>query len=212
MASIKPVSPSSLPVLIAVWSGLACAIICPVVIAAFSPLLDYRSEAYVVAGLSGAIALALMLLQPLLAAGYLPGLRLFQARNLHRWIGMAIVAGVALHIGGLYLTSPPDALDALLLVSPTPFSIYGVIGMWGLVLTVVLVVVRTRLGLRPRLWRLVHNGVVAVVVASSVAHALMIDGTMGAISKQLLCVAIIVALAVVTLHLRVIRPMMQKRT
>ena len=153
-----------------------------------------------------------MLLQPLLAAGYLPGLRLFQARNLHRWIGMVIVAGVALHIGGLYLTSPPDALDALLLVSPTPFSIYGVIGMWGLVLTVVLVVVRTRLELRPRLWRLVHNGVVAVVVASSVAHALMIDGTMGAISKQLLCVAIIAALAVVTLHLRVIRPMMQKRT
>ncbi|MGI9365555.1 MAG: ferric reductase-like transmembrane domain-containing protein [Rhizobiaceae bacterium] len=212
MAASTPVSLSGKLIRIAVWAGLSCATIGPVIIAAFSPLLDYRSAAYVVAGLSGASALALMLLQPLLAAGYLPGLRLFQSRNLHRWIGMVIVAGVVLHIGGLYLTSPPDALDALLLVSPTPFSVYGVIGMWGLVVTVLLVMLRDRLGLRPRLWRTVHNGVVTVVVASSVAHALMIDGTMGFLSKQLLCVAIIVVLALVTLNLRIIRPMMQKRT
>lgn len=194
-----------------IWGVLVCAVIVPVVIAAASPLQAFRSIVYVIAGLSGVTALSLMLVQPLLAAGYLPGIRVPQGRRWHRWIGAALVVCVALHIGGLYLTSPPDTLDALLLVSPTPFSVYGVIGLWSLVFTAVFVAMRTRLGLRPGTWRIVHNVLASVVVVSSVVHALMIEGTMGAQSKVILCAGVLLATAIVVVHLRVIRPMRRTR-
>jgi len=36
-------------------------------------------------------------------------------------VGAAIILCVVLYVGGLFLTSPPGTLDALLLVAPTPF-------------------------------------------------------------------------------------------
>jgi hypothetical protein len=194
-----------------IWVVLACAVIGPVAIATTSPLLAARSGVYVMAGIAGAAALALFLVQPLLAAGYLPGLHVTRARLWHRWVGAGIVIGVALHVGGLYLTSPPDALDALLLVAPTPFSIYGVIGMWGVVLTIFLVALRSRIGLGHNAWRIVHNALSAIVVVTSVVHALLIEGTMGSLSKQILCLCVLATMATVILHLRVIKPILRNR-
>lgn len=194
-----------------VWIALASAIIVPVVIAATSPLLAGRDFAYIVSGIAGAAALALLLLQPLLASGYLPGLHVMIERRLHRWIGSAIVAAVLLHIAGLYVTSPQDTIDALLLMSPTLFSIFGVIGLWGLILTAVIVAARARIGLRYRAWRMLHNGIAIVIVVSSVVHAWMIEGTMGNLSKVILCICVLLATAIVVFHLRVLKPMMQKR-
>jgi len=193
------------------WVVLACFVIIPVAIAAASPLLAARTGVYVMAGIAGAAALALLLVQPILAAGYLPGLHIAQARLWHRWVGTGIVIGVALHVGGLYLTSPPDALDALLLVAPTPFSIYGVIGMWSVVLTVILVALRSRMALGYNAWRIVHNGLSAIVVVTSIVHALMIEGMMGSLSKQILCLSVLATMAIVSLHLRVIKPILKKR-
>ena len=194
-----------------VWGVLACAVIIPIAVAVASPLQAFRSPAYIVAGLSGVIALTILLVQPLLAAGYLPGLRIPQERRWHRWIGSALVLAVGLHIGGLYLTSPPDTLDALLLVSPTPFSVYGVIGLWSLILTALLVAARPRLSLRPVTWRIVHNVLTSVVVVSSVVHALLIEGTMGVQSKVILCACVLAATAAVFVHLRIIKPMRRNR-
>lgn len=191
--------------------GLATAIVAPIAIAATSPFLASRNDAYIVAGFAGIICLALMLVQPLLAAGYLPGLRLPRARRWHRWLGSGIVLAVMLHVGGLYLTSPPDTLDALLLVSPTPFSIYGVIAMWGVITTAVLVVLRHRLGLDISLWRIIHNGLAFIVVVATVVHALQIEGTMGTVSKWALCVSVLLVSGVALLDLRVIRPVSRKR-
>ena len=197
--------------LIIIWVALACAVVSPLVIAVTSPLLAARTGVYVMAGIAGAAALALLLVQPLLAAGYLPGLSVARARLWHRWVGTGIVIGVALHVGGLYLTSPPDALDALLLVAPTPFSIYGVIGMWSVVLTIILVALRSRMGLGYNAWRIVHNALSAIVVVTSVVHALMIEGTMGSLSKQILCMGVLATIAIVSLHLRVIKPILRNR-
>lgn len=36
-----------------------------------------------------------------------------------------------LHVVGLWVTSPPDVIDALLFWSPTPFSFCGVVAMWA---------------------------------------------------------------------------------
>ena len=187
------------------WGALACLLVVPVVVAAGSPYLPGRGVAYVTAAFAGIAALGLLLVQPLLAGGHLPGVRCAVARRWHRWTGAALVVAVLLHVGGLYLTSPPDALDALLLVSPTPFSVYGVIGLWSVVATALLVALRRRMGVRPSVWNVLHNALAVVVVGASIVHALMIEGLMGTASKWALCLAALVATAVVIVRLRFLR-------
>ena len=104
------------------WAGLSAAVAIPFGIAATSPLLAWRDPIYIAACFAGVAAMALLLAQPLLAGGYLPGLHGRRGRRVHRWTGIALVAAIAVHVGGLWLTSPPDVKDALLFVSPTPFS------------------------------------------------------------------------------------------
>lgn len=189
-----------------IWAFLLCIVLAPVLIAAYSPLLAGREAVYIVGGMAGIIALAILLLQPLLAAGYLPGVPLTQGRRWHRWMGTALVAAVGLHIAGLFLTSPPDMIDALMLKAPTVYSLLGVIAMWSLILVVVLVAGRSRLGLRAVPWRVMHNSLAVVVVAASVSHALMIEGAMGQVSKLFLCVSVLAATVFVTVKLRFMKP------
>lgn len=108
-----------------IWTGLAAAILLPVALAAASPLLQWRQPVYITAGFAGIIAMSLLLLQPLLAGGLLPGLRGPRGRKLHRRTGALLVSAVILHVAGLWITSPPDVIDALLFRSPTPFSAWG---------------------------------------------------------------------------------------
>lgn len=183
----------------------------PLLIAALNPLQASRNVAYIVASIAGVLALGLLLVQPLLAAGYLPGVPLVKMRRWHRWIGGGLVIAVVLHIGGLYLTSPPDTIDALLLVSPTPFSIYGVTAMWGIILTALLVALRKRLGLGLSPWRILHNVLAAIVVVATIVHALMIEGTMGQVSKIILCAAVLIATSATLIHIRIVKPLQKKR-
>jgi len=185
-----------------IWGALAVAVIVPVAIAANSPLLAWRSPVYIAAGLAGVVAMTLVLFQPLLVGGYLPGLPRPRGRRLHRWVGAALVTAVALHVAGLWLTSPPDVIDALLFVSPTPFSAWGVIAMWAVFAAASLAALRRRLRLRPRVWRLGHTSLVMMVVLGSVVHALLIEGTMGTVSKVVLCASILAVTVKVLLDLR----------
>lgn len=195
-----------------IWAGLAVVMAAPVVLAATSPYLAYRNLPYIVGGFAGIFCLSLFVIQPLLAAGYLPGPGRASERRWHRWVGAAIVVAVVLHVGGLFVASPPDALDALLLVSPTPFSVYGVLAMWGVVATAVLVALRRRVGLRYATWYVVHNALALVVVVATVIHAVQIEGAMEIVSKWLLCLAALAATGVTLLDLRVIRPLMRFRS
>lgn len=193
-----------------VWVILAVMLFVPLLVAALNPLQASRNAAYIVASLAGVFALGLMLVQPLLAAGYLPGLALVKMRRWHRIVGGGLVVAVMLHIGGLYLTSPPDTLDALFLVSPTPFSIYGVTAMWALVFTALLVALKKRLGIKLSLWRIAHNVLAVIAVISTIVHALMIEGTMGQISKIILCVAVGAVTLAAVIHLRIIEPLARR--
>ncbi len=168
-----------------IWLALAVAIAVPLAVAAASPLLAWRQPVYIAAGFAGVIAMALLLVQPLLAGGYLPGLPVPRGRRVHRVAGIALVAAVVVHVAGLWITSPPDVIDALLFVAPTPFAYLGVIAMWAVFAAALLAALRRRL--RPRVWRLAHTTVAAVVVAASVGHAMLIEGTMGTVSKAALC-------------------------
>ncbi len=194
-----------------IWGGLGVVMIAPALIAATSPYLEYRNLPYIVGGFAGIVCLSLFVIQPLLAAGYLPGSRRAVERRWHRWIGAAIVLCVVLHVGGLYLTSPPDTLDALLLVAPTPFSVYGVLAMWGVVATAALALLRRRSGLRYPTWVLLHNALALVVVVATAIHALQIEGAMETTSKRLLCLAVLATTVVALLDLRIVKPLARWR-
>ncbi len=187
---------------ILIWAGLAVALAAPVAIAATSPLLAWREPVYIVACFAGVTAMALLLLQPLLVGGYLPGLRARAGRRLHAWVGGGLVAAVAVHVLGLWATSPPDVIDALLLRSPTPFSAWGVAAMWAVFAAALLAACRTRLRLRPMVWRLLHMSLAAVIVVGGVVHAMLIEGAMGTVSKAALCVLVLAAGAKVMADLR----------
>lgn len=176
-----------------IWAALAAAICIPIALAAASPFLAYRGPVYIIAGFAGVIALGLVLVQPLLIGGYLPGLAGIRGRRAHRWIGGALVAAVVVHVGGLWITSPPDMIDALLFVSPTWFSPFGVVAMWAIFATALLAALRRRLGLSPRTWRITHMSFALVIVVGSVVHGLLIEGTMETMSKVALCTLVVAA-------------------
>ena len=176
-----------------IWAALAAAIGVPAALAATSDLLQWRGPVYILAGFAGIVALGLVLVQPLLIAGYLPGLPAVRGRRGHLWIGGALVAAVVVHVVGLWITSPPDMIDALLLRSPTPFSPFGVVAMWAIFAVALLATFRRRLGLGPRAWRIAHMSLAVVIIVGGAAHAMLVEGAMETASKAALCALVIVA-------------------
>lgn len=183
-----------------IWAVIAAAIGVPTALATTSPYLEWRDAIYIAAGFAGILALGLLLVQPLLIAGYIPGLSAYRARRVHLWIGVALVVAVVVHVAGLWITSPPDMLDALLFRSPTLFSPFGVVAMWAIFAVAAIALVRRRLGLR--MWRITHMPLAAVIVGGSVIHAMLIEGTMETISKAALCALVIAATVKVMVDLR----------
>ncbi len=188
-----------------IWVALAAAICVPLAAAAMSPQLAWRNAVYILAGFAGILGLGFMLVQPLLIGGYVPGFSGRIGRRVHHWIGGALVVAVVIHVGGLWITSPPDMIDALLFSSPTPFSPFGVIAMWAIFAVALLAALRRRLGLRPRTWRIAHMLLAIVIVAGSVVHGMLIEGAMETVSKAALCALVVAAAIKVMVDLQVWR-------
>ncbi|WP_340424393.1 hypothetical protein [Yoonia sp. GPGPB17] len=89
-----------------VWGALITAFLVPILAAAMSPLLQWRDPIYIAAGFAGVIGMSLMLIQPLLVIGALPGLSLQASRRVHRYGGTILVLAVVIHMVGLWVTSP----------------------------------------------------------------------------------------------------------
>ncbi|MDA9412858.1 ferric reductase [Bradyrhizobium sp. CCBAU 45384] len=176
-----------------IWPALAVAVGVPIALAATSEQLAWRGPVYILAGFAGIVALALVLVQPLLIGGVLPGLSAYRNRRAHHWIGGALALAVVIHVAGLWFTSPPDMIDALTFSSPTPFSPFGVIAMWAIFAVALLAPLRRRLGLRLRTWRFIHIPLAIVIVVCGVVHCLLIEGTMETISKAALCALVLAA-------------------
>jgi hypothetical protein len=188
-----------------IWVALVVAICVPIALAATSDLIAYRGPVYIIAGFAGIIALGLVLVQPLLIGGYLPGLPGYRGRRAHYWIGGTLVAAVVAHVAGLWITSPPDMIDALTFTSPTPFSPFGVIAMWAIFAVALMAAFRRRMGLAPRTWRIGHMLLAVIIVVGSVAHGLLIEGTMETMSKAALCALVVLAAIKVMVDRRVWR-------
>jgi hypothetical protein len=186
-----------------IWVALVAAICVPIAAAALSPLLAWRGPIYILAGFAGIIALGLVLVQPLLIAGYLPGLSGYRGRRAHHWIGGVLAVAVVIHVAGLWFTSPPDMIDALFFTSPTPFSPFGVIAMWAIFAVVPLAALRRRLRLRT--WRIAHMSLAVVIVVGSVVHGMLVEGAMETMSKAALCALVLAATIKVMADLRVWR-------
>lgn len=165
-----------------IWGALALGVGVPLALAAFSPLIAWRGPTYIIACFAGIFSLVLLLLQPLLIGRLLPLAAPF-ARRAHLWVGALLLLALGVHIGGLWITSPPDVIDILLLTSPTAFSYWGVIAMWALLATALLAALRRRSGMRPRHWRMAHKLLALVIVIGTVVHALLIEGLMESYSK-----------------------------
>jgi predicted ferric reductase len=171
-----------------IWGVLAVTLALPLLAATQSPLLQYRQPVYIIGGFAGVVGLGLMLVQPLLAGRFLP-LAPTTARWVHRWSGLALVLAVLFHVGGLWITSPPDVIDVLLFRSPTPFGVWGALAMWGVIAAALLALIRKRLGLR--VWRRAHITTTGLAVTATALHALLIHGTMETLSKTALCVLVL---------------------
>lgn len=181
----------------AVWLVIAAVAIVPAVLAAASPLQRGREALYVVGGMAGVVAFCLVFVQPLVMARSPRLVGPAAALRWHRRIGLAIMGLVLLHVGALYVYSPEDVTDALLLVSPTPFSVYGVTGLVAVAATAVLAATRRRWPPGAvRVWRALHSLLAVVIVGAGAIHAMMIEGAMEERSKLALCIVAVVAVAV----------------
>ena len=170
-----------------IWIAVLLAVLLPLALAVNSPLLQWRSIPYIVAGIAGVLGLGVLLVQPLLAGRHLPGLSPIQNIRVHRIAGGALVFLVVAHVVGLWISSPPDVIDALLFRSPTPFSAFGVIAMWAVFATGLLALMRKRLRMQAKVWRVVHLVCASIIVSGTIVHALLIEGTMETFSKIVLC-------------------------
>lgn len=178
---------------IVIWAGLVVALLAPIIAAAYSPLLQWREAIYIASGFSGIVGMVLLVLQPLLAAGDLPGLTQGISRRIHRATGALLALAVVGHVAGLWITSPPDVIDALTFTSPTPFSIWGVIAMWAVFAAALMAAFRKRLRLRPLTWRRTHASLAVIIAVGTVIHAVLIQGTMETFTKYGLSVLVLLA-------------------
>jgi predicted ferric reductase len=185
-----------------IWTALLAIVAIPIIAAATSPLLAWRDPIYIAAGFAGVIAMALLLFQPLLISGDLPGVSGPVARRAHRWIAGSLVAVVVIHVVGLWITSPPDVIDALLFASPTRFSAWGVVAMWAVFAAAGIAILRRKLPVRPMTWRRLHICLALIVVTTSIMHAMLIEGTMEIVSKIALCVLVFAAVIKALVGLR----------
>lgn len=176
-----------------IWAVFFTVAIVPIIAAGFSEQLQWRDGIYILAGFAGIIAMALLLIQPLMIGEILPGLIPRTYRRIHRLVGVMLVLAVIIHVGALWITSPPDVIDALLFASPTPFSIWGVIAMWAVFITSLLAALRKRFSLPIKTWRIAHILLAITIIIGSIVHAMLIEGTMELISKIVLCAAVLLA-------------------
>ncbi len=190
---------------ILIWGLLGFVLALPMAAAAWSPLLQWRDPVYILGGFAGIVALALLLLQPLLAGGYLPGCAGLQGRRVHRAMGLLLLCAVVVHVGALWVTSPPDVIDVLLFRSPTPFAIWGALAMWAVFGVAAAAALRDRLGLRPHIWRRLHTTLAGLAVLGCVGHALLIEGAMETATKIGLCALALIATGKVIHDLRIWR-------
>ena len=84
--------------------------------------------------------------------------------------------------------------------------------MWTVFATALITAFRRRLRLRAPVWRLLHMSLAVVIVMGSVVHAMLIEGTMGTVSKAVLCLSVVAALTKAIVDVRPWIPLTRRWT
>jgi len=135
------------------WVLITLLLVAPAALSLLSPLQVGRDFWWIVGALAGIVALSLVVLQVLLTTPWLIGILDTSTMRLHRLLGLAVAGVVIAHVLGLYLYSPDDVSDALVLAAPT-HSRLGVLSAWCVLLSVALALARRRLGLTYSDWQI----------------------------------------------------------
>ena len=170
------------------WTVLCLGLAACVLSIAGSPQLAYRQPIYIAASFAGGIAMALLVIQALLPSGAFFGIGARAGRRVHRITGVLVLGLVIVHVATLWITSPPDVIDALTFSSPTPFSIWGVLAMWGVIATAVLAALRRKV--RVLVWQSAHIILGITIAATTILHVIFIDGTLADWAKGVLCLGL----------------------
>lgn len=184
---------------------IALLLVAPAALSLLSPLQVGRDFWWIVGALAGIVALSLIVLQVLLTTPWLIGILDTSTMRLHRLLGLAVAGVVIAHVLGLYLYSPDDVSDALVLAVPT-HSRLGVLSAWCVLLSVALALARRRLGLTYSDWQILHAALAVFVVATAVGHTLMIRGTLDGPLEIALCLAAVGAVSGAVWFRYVMRP------
>ncbi|NJL36811.1 MAG: hypothetical protein HC899_08630 [Leptolyngbyaceae cyanobacterium SM1_4_3] len=175
----------------------------PALLAALSPLQHGRAPLWILGTLAGVLSLSLIVVQVLLPTGWLNFGIGEQNFRWHRVLGISITLLVVAHILVLYLYSPDDIGDALILAAPT-YSRLGVLSATCLLISVGLALTRSKLPLTPADWQILHSFLAVAVVGTAIAHAFLLQGTLDGFAEGLLCGSAVVAvlMAVIYWHLQ----------
>lgn len=176
-----------------IWGAVASLLVIPLILAAQSPLLAWRDGIYIAASFAGILAMGLFSVQPLGIAALLPGVSPTRARLMHKGLGALICLAVLVHVGGLWITSPPDVVDALLFVSPTSFSVWGVLAMWAVFLSGGMAVFRRKWRISPKTWRRFHLPLMGIAAGGTIVHALLITGLLSTPIKAAISLGVLVS-------------------
>jgi predicted ferric reductase len=186
--------PSVVPKLV-----FALLLLLPTVLAATSPLQTGRDTIWIVGTLAGVLAMSLLVMQVLLPSGWLNFLVNDHKITWHRVLGISITVLVLAHVVGLYLYSPDDIGDALILAAPT-YSRLGVLSAGCLLLSLVLALARQKLPLIYTDWQILHSALAVAVVGTAIAHVAMLQGTLDGFAEGLLCGSIAIAVVMSIAH------------
>jgi predicted ferric reductase len=110
---------------------------------------------------------------------------------------------------GLYVYSPDDVRDALVLAAPT-YSRLGVLSAWSVGLSVALALARRRLGLTYSDWQILHSALAVAIVTTAVGHTVMIQGTLDGPAELLAGGAALVAVSAAVVYQHVLRPLRRR--
>lgn len=187
-------------------SLLVALVILPTLLAALNPLQSGRAPLWVLGTVAGVLSLSLIVVQVLLPTGWLNDWIGEQNLRWHRILGMTVTGLVIAHVLGLYLYSPDDIGDALVLAAPT-YSRLGVLSAGCLLLSVTMATARSKLPLAPADWQILHHVLAVAIVGTGVAHAILLQGTLDGFAEGLLCGSAVVAvlMAVIYWQIRVTR-------
>ena len=139
------------------------------------------------------------------------GLGIEQLLAVHRWLGLVVLGLVLAHVAAVVIPNPRRIANLDLLHAP-PSMRTATVATIALILLAVTALLRRRLRLPYRVWRVLHVVLTVVAVAGSAVHVLLLNNLLQVDGMRIWFTAIAASLAVVLLVRWVLRPLLAGRT